>query len=108
LNRGEIVKVIVPGDYGKARPAIVIQSQLLSEIPSIVIVPCTSELIDDCFYRPDIPADAQTGLRLPTQAMADKVTTVSKHRVRETIGVAPAETLEAVMRSVQFVIGSYD
>lgn len=108
LQRGDILKVVIPGEYGKPRPAVIIQTRMLFDIPSIIVVPCTSELIDDCIYRPNIPQNEQTGLLLPSQAMADKIVAVSKRRVREVIGRVSSETLEELERAVHFVVGSFD
>lgn len=102
------MKVVIPGEYGKPRPAVIIQTRMLHDIPSIIVVPCTSELLEDCIYRPDIPQNAETGLLLPSQAMADKIVAVSKRRVREVIGHVSVETLEELERAVHFVIGFMD
>ncbi len=108
MQRGDVLKVVIPGEYGKPRPAVIIQTRMLHAIPSIIVVPCTSELVEDCIYRPDIPPNAETGLLLPSQAMADKIVAVSLRRVREVIGHVSAETLEDVERAVYFVIGMFD
>ena len=46
MKRGDLVTIALQGDYGKPRPALVIQSDLFSEHPSVVILPVTSELRD--------------------------------------------------------------
>ena len=40
--RGDLVTVALPGDYGKPRPALVIQSDLFAEHPSVTVLPVTS------------------------------------------------------------------
>ena len=37
MRRGEIVTVAVQGDYGKPRPAVVIQSDWLAETESVLV-----------------------------------------------------------------------
>ena len=108
LARGDVVVVTLQGDYGKTRPAIVVQTRALSDIPSIVILPCTSDLVPDCVYRPDVPAGEATGLKLPSQAMTDKITAVSRRRVKEVIGAISPDVMEALTRASLFVIGAYD
>ena len=44
IRRGDLVTVALPGNYGKPRPALVIQSDLFEEHPSVTILPITSEL----------------------------------------------------------------
>ena len=100
--------VVLPKELGKPRPAVVIQSQLLFDIPTVVVLPCTTELTEDCIYRPDVPHGEKTGLLRPTQAMVDKVTSISKRRVRDVIGRVNAATLDELTRAAQFVIGTFD
>jgi mRNA interferase MazF len=37
MKRGDIVTVSLPGDYGKPRPALVIQSDLFDEHSSVTV-----------------------------------------------------------------------
>lgn len=43
-RRGDLVTVSLPGNYGKPRPALVIQSDLLAELESVILYPITSDL----------------------------------------------------------------
>jgi mRNA-degrading endonuclease toxin of MazEF toxin-antitoxin module len=46
LKRGDLVVVALPGDYGKPRPALIVQADLFNEThASITIVPVTSTLV---------------------------------------------------------------
>src|SRR3546814_19945817 len=46
VKRGDIVAVSLQGDYGKPRPALIVQSNLLAELESLVICPITSAVRD--------------------------------------------------------------
>jgi mRNA interferase MazF len=46
MQRGDIVTVAAPGDYGKPRPALVIQSDLFDELASVALCLVTSTLRD--------------------------------------------------------------
>ena len=46
IKRGDVVVVAISGDYGKPRPAIVVQSDSFHDHPSVTIVPVTSTLTD--------------------------------------------------------------
>jgi len=53
VKRGDVVTVALQGDHGKPRPALVIQSDLVADHPSIVVLPLTSTLtsappVPDC------------------------------------------------------------
>jgi mRNA interferase MazF len=44
VRRGQFVTVATAGDYGKPRPALIVQSDLFAELPSVVICPLTTTL----------------------------------------------------------------
>jgi len=47
LKRGDIVTIAAPGNYGKPRPALIIQPDLFNDIhASITVVPLISAIID--------------------------------------------------------------
>src|ERR1700676_1928574 len=44
VRRGDVVTIVLPGAYGKPRPALVIQSDLFDALGSLTVLPITSEL----------------------------------------------------------------
>ena len=38
MRRGDLVTIALPGAYGKPRPALVIQSDLFDEHPSVTVL----------------------------------------------------------------------
>src|SRR3546814_8837895 len=63
VQRGDIVAVSLQGDYGKPRPALIVQSNLLAELESLVICPITSA-VRDAAFRLTVAPDNATGLRV--------------------------------------------
>ena len=45
MKRGDLVVVSLKGDYGKPRPALIVQSDLFDQHPSVTLMPVTSELL---------------------------------------------------------------
>jgi len=65
LKRGDVVLVSLPGDYGKSRPAVVIQNDESADIlGSCTILLMTSELVEGSLYRLKIQPSAENGLEL--------------------------------------------
>src|SRR5262252_1604561 len=86
LSRGDLVIVAAPGDYGKPRPAVIVQSNALPQShASVVICPMTSELAEADF-RITIESGLETGLRIRFQVMADKPVTIRRERIGQRIG----------------------
>ncbi len=105
IKRGDVVIVAMQGDYGKPRPALIIQSDLFSETASVVILPITSTRIEAPLLRVEIPADAATGLRVSSDLMVDKVLTVRRDRIGQVIGQAPEEATQAASRNLAVFLG---
>ncbi|MFN7101822.1 MAG: type II toxin-antitoxin system PemK/MazF family toxin [Pseudorhizobium sp.] len=86
MNRGDIVTVSAAGDYGKPRPAVVVQTDALPpSSASVILCPITSTVVDLSF-RISVEPDPQTGLRVKSQVMADKILAVPRVKVGKTIG----------------------
>ena len=105
MKRGDLVTVALPGDYGKPRPALVIQSDLFDEHPSITILPVTSVLREAPLFRVAIEPGSDNGLRKPSQIMVDKPQTVARSRIGKTIGRVDDGMLLAVNRALAVFLG---
>ena len=101
MRRGDFVLAAVAGDYGKPRPALIVQSNLFANLPSVALCPLTSELRDDApLLRILVQPSEQNGLLMPSQIAIDKVTNVSISRLRDTIGRADETLMLQVTRSL--------
>ena len=103
-KRGDLVTVSLPGDYGKPRPALVIQNDLLNELDSLVLCPVSSDL-RTADFRVTVEPSAANGLRQTSQVMVDKLSTLPRSKVGETFGRLEVEKMRAVDRAMMLVIG---
>ncbi|GAB4204220.1 MAG: hypothetical protein Fur0019_04650 [Tibeticola sp.] len=62
MKRGDFVTVALQGDFGKPRPALIVQSDLLAEWGSVIVCPVTSELREVAF-RVLVEPTSGTGLQ---------------------------------------------
>lgn len=108
MRRGDIVTVSAPGDYGKLRPAVVIQSDRLDETDSVLLCLLTSEHRDASFYRITVDAVPPTGLHRASQIMVDKIVTVKRGKCGNAIGRLDQPTMLALNRTLALVIGIAD
>ena len=108
LRRGDLVIVAAPGDYGKPRPAVIVQSNAIPQShASVVICPMTSELAEADF-RITIEPGPETGLQVRSQVMADKPVTVRRERIGRRIGRLAAADIARVNVALAFVMGLAD
>ena len=103
MKRGDLVTIAVSGDYGKPRPALIMQADAFDLHPSITVLPLTSELHDTPLFRITISASKESGLKKTAQIMVDKATTVPRVKVGPAIGHVDARTL----RAVSLALGSF-
>jgi len=102
MKRGDIVIVALSGDFGKPRPALVIQSDLF-ETTSVTVLPFTSHLQDLPLLRVDVGPGR--GLEQPSQIQIDKAQTAPRRRVGQVIGHADEATMRAVNRALAVFLG---
>ena len=109
MKRGAIITVAVQGDYGKPRPAVVIQSQWLDDLTdSVLVCLLTTTARDAPFFRLDITPDPANGLRAPSQVMADKIVAVRRDRCGAVIGQLDDAALLTLNRMLALVVGLVD
>jgi mRNA interferase MazF len=106
LKRGDLVVVAVPGDYGKPRPALIVQADVFNEMhASVTVVPVTSTLVDAPLFRLIVESSPSNGLRSLSQLMIDKMTTVRRARIGPTIGHVDDDILLRVGRAMALWLG---
>ena len=110
MTRGDIVVVSPPGDYGKPRPAVVIQSDRLSSNDSVLVVPftTTSTPTGAPLYRLPVLPTGENGLQAPSQIMVDKVTPIRRAKCGRVIGRLEDDALLALNHMLSVVIGIAD
>ncbi|MBL3966272.1 MULTISPECIES: type II toxin-antitoxin system PemK/MazF family toxin [Burkholderia] len=105
MNRGSIVTVALQGDFGKARPALVVQSDLFTEHPSVTLLLMSSSMVDAPLIRITVVPSEQNGLRMPSQIAVDKMFTVRREKIGRPIGHLEDELMVAVNRSLLVFLG---
>ena len=105
MKRGDLVTIALSGDYGKPRPALVIQSDLFDAHPSITILPVTSELRETPLFRVRVEPSGENGLRKVSEVMVDKTQTVARDKVGSIIGHLEDDAMLAVNRALAVFLG---
>ena len=101
MRRGDFVTVVTAGDYGKPRPALVVQNDFFSPLPSTVVCPLTTTLRTDAdLFRLDVSPTPANGLRQPSQIAIDKITVVPNSKIGEVIGRADDALVLRVTRAL--------
>lgn len=106
MRRGDIVTVAETGDYGKPRPAVIIQSDLLNrDDRSTIVALITSHLQDAPLLRLTLKPTEHNGLRAPSQVKINRLVSLPCKRIGSLIGrLSDQETIE-LNRLLAVVIG---
>ena len=105
MKRGDLVLVTTPGDYGKPRPALILQSDLFDEHPSVTICLVTSHFQPTPLFRYQVSPDAKNGLTSVSQVQIDKLMTIPRHKAGTVIGTLTTKQMTEITRLVTFWLG---
>lgn len=105
MQRGNLITIALQGEFGKPRPALIIQSDQFNQHPSITVLPITSALVDAPLLRVGIQPNQQNGLEKPSQVMIDKIVTISRSKAGEIIGSFDATSMVEVQRCLAVFLG---
>jgi len=100
MRRGDLVTIAVSGDYGKPRPALIIQSDIFAQLPSLTVLRLTTELHDWPSFRVTINPTPENGLKSPSQIMLDKSITIPREKIGKVFGHLDRTTMQLVSRGL--------
>ena len=103
--RGDFVTIAMQGDFGKPRPALVIQADPFSEHATVTVLPVTSTLVAAPLFRVTVQPSAENGLLKPSQVMVDKAMTVKRDKAGQALGRIDAVAMVAVERCLAVFLG---
>ena len=105
MMRGDLVTIALQGDFGKPRPALILQADQFSEHSSVTVLPLTSALVAAPLLRITVQPAVGNGLQKPSQVMVDKAITVKRDKVGLPFGRIDADVLIEVERCLAVFLG---
>lgn len=105
MKRGDVVTVAISGDFGKPRPAVIIQADAFDATGTVTVLLLTGTLTEAPLLRPPIEPSAANGLTKPSQVMIDKAMSVRRERIGVPIGRLDDETMLTVTRALAIFLG---
>ena len=99
--------ISAPGDYGKPRPAVVVQSDRIA-LDSVLVAQVTSTIVDAPLYRLTIEPSERTGLKTTSQVMVDKIITMRRDKCGLVKGRIDDAALVVLNRMLSTVLGLAD
>jgi mRNA interferase MazF len=105
VRRGDFVTVALQGDFGKPRPALVIQADPFAEHATVTVLLVSSALVEAPLLRVTVAPDPANGLRQPSQIMIDKAMTATRAGIGEAFGRLQADAMLEVERRLAVFLG---
>ncbi|QWE18813.1 type II toxin-antitoxin system PemK/MazF family toxin [Polynucleobacter corsicus] len=106
MKRGNVVTVAMQGDFGKPRPALVLQSDVFSDIhATVTIALISSNLMQAPIFRLDIEPDGSNGLTKPSQVQIDKIQSIRIEKIGAIIGELSDVMMVRVNRALALWLG---
>ncbi|PYE85330.1 type II toxin-antitoxin system PemK/MazF family toxin [Phyllobacterium leguminum] len=105
MRRGDLVTVAMQGDFGKPRPALIVQADQFEDTGTVTVLLISGTLMDAPLLRITVQPTTENGLREVSQVMVDKAMSVKRDRLRASFGRIDDETMLATTRSLAVFLG---
>jgi mRNA interferase MazF len=105
VKRGDLVTIAVTGDYGKPRPALVVQADAFRALASVTVLRLTSELHDWPTFRVTVQPSTANGLRKPSQVMIDRAIALPREKIGAVFGCLDEATMSTVGQALSAFLG---
>jgi len=106
LIRGDIAIGVSPGDYGKPRPVLILQSNAFCDTESVVVALLTSDQqpTSSLFRKPLFPSHGN-GLRQQSDVMLDKLVALPRSKVGKAVGHLSSTEMAEITASLALFLG---
>lgn len=109
MTRGDICIGAARGDYtGKPRPVVVVQDDRFDATNSVTVCLLTTHELEVPLVRIPIEATQLTGIRSRSYLMVDKLMTIPRSQITETVGRLSAADIVRLDRAILVFLGLAD
>lgn len=106
MRRGEVWTATGGQAYAaKPRPVIVLQDDRFDSTDSITVCPLTTDSTSALLFRVPIAPSHDNGLRQTSYAMADKIASIPRTRMRTLVGRLADDDVVRLNRAVLVFLG---
>ena len=104
-RRGDFLTIALSGDFGKPRPALILQADQFAGTATVTVLLVSSTLVEAPLLRVTVHPNAENGLRRPSQVMVDKAMTVKREKLGQVFGRIDSEALLEIERCLAVFLG---
>lgn len=106
LSRGDLITIAVQGDYGKPRPAVVVQANVFLRLKSIMVLPLTSDTQAEAnLFRVKVYPNHENCLRIISHVMVDKAMPIPADKIGKCFGKLSPSIMRDIDRCIVTLFG---
>jgi mRNA interferase MazF len=105
MRRGDFVTIALSGDFGKPRPALIVQADQFQDTATITVLLVSGTLVEAPLLRVTVQPSPESGLQKPSQVMIDKAMTVRREKIGRAFGHIDPESLLEIERRLAVFLG---
>ena len=105
MKRGDLVTIALQGDFGKPRPALVVQNDEIGDTRNVLVCPLTSMGGPYLVLRFGIEPSESNGLRQTSFVMLSNIVAAPRAKCGAVIGQLSADQMAAIDARLAFVLG---
>ena len=105
MKRGDLITIAIQGDFGKPRPALVVQNDRVDSTPKVLVCPLTRNTSPAPSLRLAVGSTPANGLREVSSIMVSSVIAVPRERCGTVIGSLTPEQMQEIDIRLAFVLG---
>ena len=105
MKRGDFVTIALQGDFGKPRPALIVQSDHFEAHSTVTVLLVSSAMVEAPLLRVTVEPDEANGLRAASQVMVDKAMTVVRGKIGPVFGRLDVDRMLEVERRLALFLG---
>ena len=103
--RVDFVTIAMQGDFGKPRPALLIQADPFGEHTTVTVLPVTSTLVAEPLLRITVQPNVENGLQKPSQVMFDQTMTVNRAKIGQALGRVDVDEMVEIEHCLAVFLG---
>jgi mRNA interferase MazF len=105
MKRGDLVTIALQGDFGKPRPALVVQNDEIDDTRNVLVCPLTSTAGPYLMLRFGVEPSESNGLRQTSFVMLSNIVAAPRAKCGAVIGQLTTEQMTAIDARLAFVLG---
>ncbi|HEY5793878.1 MAG TPA: type II toxin-antitoxin system PemK/MazF family toxin [Bosea sp. (in: a-proteobacteria)] len=105
MKRGDLITIAVQGSFGKPRPAVVIQNDVVSDTANVLVCPLTSTQGPFVMLRLAVQPSATNNLRRTSFVMLSNIVAAPREKCGPVIGSLSSDQMADVDIRLAFILG---